>query len=307
MSKIVIALGGNALGDSPQEQLDRAAHAAGAIADLIQDGHQVVVVHGNGPQVGMIHKGLEAAAQQGAVSSPMPLPECGAMSQGYIGYHLQNALRNELDRRGLSVPVAAVVTQVLVAEDDPAFSHPTKPIGAFYTAQQAQEMSRDGCVMVEDSGRGYRRVVASPSPVDVIEKDAVSALMAAGQVVITAGGGGIPVIRRDGALIGVPAVIDKDLASAKLAQLIGAELLIILTAVERVAVNFGKPDQKDIPEMDLAQAQEYIDQGQFAPGSMLPKVQAAMSFAREGGRTIIAALERAPDAVKGLSGTVIHA
>ncbi len=307
MSKIVIALGGNALGDSPQEQLDRAAHAAGAIADLIQDGHQVVVVHGNGPQVGMIHKGLEAAAQQGAVSSPMPLPECGAMSQGYIGYHLQNALRNELDRRGLSVPVAAVVTQVLVAEDDPAFSHPTKPIGAFYTAQQAQEMSRDGCVMVEDSGRGYRRVVASPSPVDVIEKDAVSALMAAGQVVITAGGGGIPVIRRDGALIGVPAVIDKDLASAKLAQLIGAELLSILTAVERVAVNFGKPDQKDIPEMDLAQAQEYIDQGQFAPGSMLPKVQAAMSFAREGGRTIIAALERAPDAVKGLSGTVIHA
>lgn len=306
MSKIVIALGGNALGDSPQEQLDRAAHAAGAIADLIRDGHQVVVVHGNGPQVGMIHKGLEAAALQGSVNSPMPLPECGAMSQGYIGYHLQNALRNELDRRGLSVPVAAVVTQVLVEETDPAFSHPTKPIGAFYTAQQAREMSRSGCVMAEDSGRGYRRVVASPAPVDVIEKDAVSALMAAGQVVITAGGGGIPVVRKDGALVGVPAVIDKDLASATLARLIGAELLIILTAVERVAVNFGKPDQKDIPEMDLAQAQEYIDQGQFAPGSMLPKVQAAMSFAREGGRTIIAALERAPDAVKGLSGTVIH-
>lgn len=307
MSKIVIALGGNALGDSPQEQLDRAAHAAQAITDLIEAGHQVVVVHGNGPQVGMIHKGLESAAQQGAVSAAMPLPECGAMSQGYIGYHLQNALRNELDRRGLSVPVTAVVTQVLVEETDPAFSHPTKPIGAFYTAQQAQEMSQAGCVMVEDSGRGYRRVVASPAPVDVVEKEAVSALMAAGQVVITAGGGGIPVVRRESALVGVPAVIDKDLASAKLAQLIGAELLIILTAVERVAINFGKPDQRDIAEMDLVQAQEYIDQGQFAPGSMLPKVEAAMSFAREGGRTIIAALERAPDAVKGMSGTVIHA
>jgi carbamate kinase len=307
MSKIVIALGGNALGDSPQEQLDRAVHAAHAITDLIEAGHQVVVVHGNGPQVGMIHKGLESAAQEGTISVAMPLPECGAMSQGYIGYHLQNALRNELDRRGLSVPVAAVVTQVLVEETDPAFSHPTKPIGAFYTAQQAQEMSRAGCVMVEDSGRGYRRVVASPAPVDVVEKETVSALMAVGQVVITAGGGGIPVVRKDGALVGVPAVIDKDLASAKLAELIGAELLIILTAVERVAVNFGKPDQKDLAEMDLVQAQEYIEQGQFAPGSMLPKVQAAMSFARKGGRTIIAALERAPDAVKGLSGTVIHA
>jgi len=307
MSKIVIALGGNALGDTPQEQLEKAGNAAAAIAQLIGEGHQVVVVHGNGPQVGMIHKGLEAAAGQGAINAPMPLPECGAMSQGYIGYHLQNALRNELDRRGINVPVAAVVTQVVVDEADPAFSHPTKPIGAFYTAQQAQEMSKAGCVMVEDSGRGYRRVVASPAPVDVVEKQTVSALLAAGQVVITAGGGGIPVVRKNGVLTGVPAVIDKDLASAKLAHLIGAEVLIILTAVERVAVNFGKPDQRDIAEMDLKQAQEYIDQGQFAPGSMLPKVQAAMSFAREGGRTIIAALERASDAVKGLSGTVIHA
>lgn len=306
MSKIVIALGGNALGDSPQEQLTRAAHAAHAIADLTEAGHQVVVVHGNGPQVGMIHKGLETAAQQGAVSAAMPLPECGAMSQGYIGYHLQNALGNELNRRGLPTPVAAVVTQVLVDENDPAFSHPTKPIGAFYTAQQAHEMSQAGCVMVEDSGRGYRRVVASPKPIDVIEKQTISTLVSAGQVVITAGGGGIPVICKDGLLVGVPAVIDKDLASAKLAQLIGAELLIILTAVERVAINFGKPEQEDVPEMDLVQAQNYIDQGQFAPGSMLPKVQAAMSFAREGGRTIIAALERASDAVKGLSGTVIH-
>ena len=306
MSKIVIALGGNALGDTPEEQMRLAAGAAKAIVDLVEAGHDVIVAHGNGPQVGMISKGLAAAAEAGAINVPMPLPECGAMSQGYIGYHLQNAIENELRARAISKCTAAIVTQVLVDEADPAFSHPAKPIGAFYTKEQAEALAAEkGYTMIEDSGRGYRQVVASPSPVDVIEKESIKALMAAGQIVIAVGGGGIPVAERGGRLVGVPAVIDKDLASAKLARLVQADMLIILTAVEQVAVNFGKPDQRGIDCMDLAQAQEFIEQGQFAPGSMLPKVRAAMDFASGGGKAIIASLERAADAVRGRSGTAV--
>ena len=306
MSKIVIALGGNALGDTPEEQMRLAAGAAKAIVDLVEAGHDVIVSHGNGPQVGMISKGLAAAAEAGAINVPMPLPECGAMSQGYIGYHLQNAIENELRARAISKCTAAIVTQVLVDEADPAFSHPAKPIGAFYTKEQAEALAAEkGYTMIEDSGRGYRQVVASPCPVDVIEKESIKALIAAGQIVIAVGGGGIPVAERGGRLVGVPAVIDKDLASAKLAQLVQADMLIILTAVEQVAVNFGKPDQRGIDCMDLAQAQEFIEQGQFAPGSMLPKVRAAMDFASGGGKAIIASLERAADAVRGRSGTAV--
>ncbi len=306
MSKIVIALGGNALGDTPQEQMQLAAGAAKAIADLVEGGHDIIVVHGNGPQVGMISKGLSAAAESGAIHVSMPLPECGAMSQGYIGYHLQNAITNELRARRINKCVASIVTRVLVDENDAAFSSPTKPIGAFYTKEQADRLAAEkGYTMVEDSGRGYRQVVASPCPIDVIEKESIQALVAAGQLVIAVGGGGIPVAERPEGLVGVPAVIDKDLASAKLAQLVGADVLIILTAVEQVAVNFGKPDQKGLDCMDIAQAQEYIAQGQFAPGSMLPKVRAAMSFAKSGGKAIIAALERAAEAVQGKSGTVV--
>lgn len=306
MSKIVIALGGNALGDTPEEQMRLAAGAAKAIVDLVEAGHDVIVAHGNGPQVGMISKGLAAAAEAGAINVPMPLPECGAMSQGYIGYHLQNAIENELRSRAISKCTAAIVTQVLVDEADPAFSHPSKPIGAFYTKEQAEALAAEkGYTMIEDSGRGYRQVVASPCPVDVIEKESIKALIAAGQIVIAVGGGGIPVAERGGRLVGVPAVIDKDLASAKLARLVQADMLIILTAVEQVAVNFGKPDQRGIDCMDLAQAQEFIEQGQFAPGSMLPKVRAAMDFASGGGKAIIASLERAADAVRGRSGTAV--
>lgn len=306
MAKIVIALGGNALGDSPSEQLEKAAAAAAAIADLIEDGHRVVVAHGNGPQVGMINMGLDAAAREGVINAALPLPECGAMSQGYIGYHLQNSIRNEFDARGIKMPAAAIITQVLVDENDPAFLKPTKPIGAFYTPEQAERTRREqGFTVAEDSGRGYRRVVASPRPVDVIEKETVSALMEAGQLVITVGGGGIPVARRGGRLVGVPAVIDKDLASAKLAELIKADMLIMLTAVDRVAVNFGKPDQRPIERMSIGQALRYIDEGQFAPGSMLPKVQAAVEFAAGGGSALIAALEHAADAVRGRSGTLV--
>lgn len=306
MSKIVIALGGNALGDTPQEQLKLVAGAAKAIADLIELGNELIVVHGNGPQVGMINKGLAYAAENKAIQASMPLPECGAMSQGYIGYHLQNSIRNELHARGITAPVTAIVTQVLVDEADPAFSNPTKPIGSFYSKEQAEKMEREEhFIMVEDSGRGYRRVVASPKPVDVVEKESIRTLSAAGHIVIAAGGGGIPVVEKDGKLEGVSAVIDKDLASAKLAELLGADTLIILTAVEHVAINFGKPNQENLTSINIAQAMEYIAQGQFAPGSMLPKVQAAVGFASKGGKAIIASLECASDAVKGLSGTAI--
>ena len=304
MAKIVIALGGNALGNTPAEQLALVTETARPIVDLIEAGHQVIVAHGNGPQVGMINLGLSTAAAAGAIKADMPFPECGAMSQGYIGYHLQNAINNELTARGLEKPVGTLVTQVLVDEADPAFQKPSKPVGAFYSREQAEKMAAEtGCVMVEDAGRGWRRVVASPKPVDVVEKDMINTLVDAGYVVIAAGGGGIPVVRRQGRLVGVPAVVDKDYASARLAQLVGADKLVILTAVDRVAINWGKPGQKDLEMMTIAQAEQYCAEGQFAPGSMLPKVQAAMSFAATGGEAIIASLEKAAAALKGESGT----
>mgnify|MGYP005892163731 CR=1 FL=1 len=254
--RIVIALGGNALGSTPYEQLSLVTETAKPIVDLIAQGNEVVIAHGNGPQVGMINLGLATAAEAGAIKSDMPFPECGAMSQGYIGYHLQNAIGNELAERGMAKDVATVVTQVLVDESDPAFQHPTKPVGAFYDKETADRIAAEkGYTMVEDAGRGYRQVVASPKPVDVIEKNTVKALVDSGAVVITVGGGGIPVVRREGRLVGVPAVIDKDFASAKLAELLDADLLVILTAVEKVAVNFGKPDQKGLDALTPADAE----------------------------------------------------
>ncbi len=304
MAKIVIALGGNALGNTPAEQLALVTGTAKPIVDLIEAGNQVIIAHGNGPQVGMINLGMSTAAAAGAIKADMPFPECGAMSQGYIGYHLQNAINNELTARGLDKPVGTLVTQVLVDEADPAFQKPSKPVGAFYTKEEADKIAAEkGYTMVEDAGRGWRQVVASPKPVDVVEKKMVNTLVDAGYVVITVGGGGIPVVRREGRLVGVPAVIDKDFASAKLAQLVGADKLVILTAVDRVAINWGKPDQKNLEMMTIAQAEQYCAEGQFAPGSMLPKVQAAMSFAATGGEAIIASLEKAAAALKGESGT----
>ena len=308
MSKrIVIALGGNALGDNLPEQMKAVKITSKAIVDLIKDGHEVVVCHGNGPQVGMINLGMATAAEARAIKSDMPFPECGAMSQGYIGYHLQNAIGNELAARGIEKDVATIVTQVLVDEADPAFQHPTKPIGAFYDKETAERIAAEkGYTMVEDAGRGYRQVVPSPKPVDVIEKHMVNALVDQGFVVITVGGGGIPVIRKDGKLVGTPAVIDKDFASAKLAELVHADALVILTAVDRVAINWGKPDQKALDRMSVEEAERYCAEGHFAPGSMLPKVKAAISFARTGGEAIIASLENAGKAVRGESGTVVH-
>ena len=307
--RIVIALGGNALGSTPYEQLSLVTETAKPIVDLIAQGNEVVIAHGNGPQVGMINLGLATAAEAKAIKSDMPFPECGAMSQGYIGYHLQNAIGNELAARGMAKDVATVVTQVLVEESDPAFQHPTKPVGAFYDKETADRIAAEkGYTMVEDAGRGYRQVVPSPKPVDVIEKNTVKALVGSGTVVITVGGGGIPVVRREGRLVGVPAVIDKDFASAKLAELLDADLLVILTAVEKVAINFGKPDQKNLDELTPDEARKYMAEGQFAPGSMLPKVEAAVKFAesKPGRTSLITLLEKAKDGIEGKTGTAIH-
>ena len=300
MSKrIVIALGGNALGNTPYEQLQLVTETAKPIVDLIAQGNEVVIAHGNGPQVGMINLGMSTAAEAKAIKSDMPFPECGAMSQGYIGYHLQNAIGNELAERGMNKEVATVVTQVLVDENDPAFQNPTKPVGAFYDKETADKIAAEkGYTMVEDAGRGYRQVVPSPKPIDVIEKNTVNALIKDGCVVITVGGGG--------KLYGTPAVIDKDFASAKLAELVKADALVILTAVDRVCINWGKPNQESLSEMTVEQAEKYCEEGHFAPGSMLPKVKAAISFAKAGGTAIIASLENAGAAVKGESGTVVH-
>ena len=306
MKKIVIALGGNALGNTPAEQLALVRQTAKPIVDLIEEGNQVVIAHGNGPQVGMINLGMSTAAEAGAIKSDMPFPECGAMSQGYIGYHLQNSIANELAARGIQKSVGTLVTQVLVDEADPAFQKPSKPVGAFYDKATADKIAAErGYTMVEDAGRGWRQVVPSPKPVDVVEKDMVNTLVDSGYVVITVGGGGIPVVKKDGRLVGTPAVIDKDFASAKLAELIGADMLVILTAVDRVAINWGKPDQKALADMTVAEAEKYCGEGHFAPGSMLPKVQAAMSFAKAGGTAVIASLENAAAALRGESGTRI--
>ena len=304
--RMVLALGGNALGSTPGEQLEKARHAARALADLIAAGHEIIITHGNGPQVGMIHLGLSAAAQSGVLPAEMPFPECGAMSQGYIGYHLQNSLVNELAARGIQKEVAAVITQVVVDADDPAFSHPTKPIGAFYTEAEARRvMAETGQVFREDAGRGWRRVVASPRPVDVVEKSAIRALVDAGCVVIASGGGGIPVVRREDRLEGVPAVIDKDFAAAALAALAGADQLVILTAVDQVCLHYGTPQAQPLERMTVSQAEKYCAEGHFAPGSMLPKVQAAAGFARKGGVAVIASLEHAAAALRGEGGTRI--
>ena len=307
MSRIVVALGGNALGNNPQEQLQLVKETAKPLVDLIAEGHELIIAHGNGPQVGMINLSMDCAAQNG-VGPEMPFPECGAMSQGYIGYHLQNAIYEELANRNINKTVAAIVTQVVVDENDKAFENPTKPIGRFYTKEEADELvAAKGFTMKEDAGRGYRRVVASPKPVDIVEKDLVRNVVENGYIAITVGGGGIPVIKKGNSLVGVPAVIDKDFASAKIAEILNADYLFILTAVDRVMINFNKPDQKALETMTIEEAEQYIKEGHFAPGSMLPKVQAAMSFvqSKENAQAIIASLEKAALALKGESGTKI--
>ncbi|MGL4730615.1 MAG: carbamate kinase [Clostridium sp.] len=314
MSRIVIALGGNALQANPKDttaeaQLVTAKETSQAIVDLIQEGHEVIVAHGNGPQVGQIVATYELAASVNENNPIMPFPECGAMSQGYIGYHLQQAIREELKNRNINKEVATVVTQVVVDKNDDGFKNPTKPVGSFFTEEQAKKLMQEkGYTMKEDSNRGWRRVVPSPLPVAVVEEPIIKTLVDAGHVVITVGGGGIPVVDNgNGKLEGVPAVIDKDFASCKIAQLLNADAFIVLTAVEQVAINFGKPDQKNLSQLTLEEAEKYIQEGHFAPGSMLPKVKAAMSFveSKDGGKAIITSLEKAKEAIKGTTGTTI--
>ena len=305
--RIVIALGGNALGKNLSEQMAAVKNTARSIADLIADGHQVVLVHGNGPQVGMIQNAFAAYHRQEVHSDVMPLSMCVAMSQGYIGYDLQNALKEELLDRGLPQGVATVLTQVVVDPADPAFQHPSKPIGPFLSREEAERLSREkGYQVMEDAGRGWRRVVASPQPLAVVELSTIQALVDAGLVAIACGGGGIPVFAQERHhLKGAAAVIDKDLAAELLAELLNADWLVILTAVEKVAVDFGKPTQRWLDHLTAAEARAYADQGQFAPGSMLPKVQAAAKFAasRPGRRALITLLEKALDGIQGKTGT----
>lgn len=308
--RIVIALGGNALGNTLPEQGAAVRNTAAAIANLIEAGHEVVITHGNGPQVGMLHNAMTALTHSDpARYPPCPLSVCVAMSQGYIGYDLQNALREELGRRGIPKEVTAVLTQVEVNPDDPAFGNPTKPIGAFLSWEEAEAMRAQGYTVTEDSGRGYRRVVASPQPKGIVELDTVRALVDAGVVVIACGGGGIPVFREDRwHLKGAAAVIDKDFAACIMAQQLDADCLVILTAVEKVAVHFGTPQVQWLTELTPEDAKRYIDAGEFAPGSMLPKVQAAVEFAcsKPGRTALITQLEKASAGIAGETGTQIR-
>lgn len=307
--RIVIALGGNALGNNLPEQMIAVQNTSKAIADLIEEGHEVIISHGNGPQVGMIQTAMtELVRSDPKKYIPCPLSVCVAMSQGYIGYDLQNALREELLNRGIQKGVATVLTQVVVDDGDPAFQKPSKPIGSFMTKEEADRMVAErGYNVIEDSGRGYRRVVASPKPQSIVEISTVHALVDAGLVVVACGGGGIPVTTQGNHLKGAAAVIDKDFASCVLAQQVDADCLIILTAVEKAAINFGKPNQEWLSDITPDQARQYIDEGHFAPGSMLPKVQAALQFAesKPGRYSLITLLEKAKDGIAGRTGTVI--
>lgn len=308
--RLVIALGGNALGNTPEEQLELVKETASTIVDLVEEGYEVIVGHGNGPQVGMINLAMEYSANNGGNTPLMPFPECGAMSQGYIGYHLQQAIQRELKARNIEKECASVVTQVVVDKNDGAFQKPTKPVGSFYSKEDAEKIEKEkGYTFVEDAGRGYRRVVPSPKPCKIVELKVVEQLVSAGDIVITVGGGGIPVIEADGGYTGVAAVIDKDRSSAKLALDIQADMLVILTAVDRVCINFNKPDQKELAEMSVDEARRFIAEGHFAPGSMLPKVEACLDYITNtpNGTALITSLKKAKLALKGETGTIIKA
>ena len=308
MAKVVVALGGNALGKSPEEQLKLVKNTASSLIWLIAAVNQVVISHGNGPQVGAINLGMNFAAEHGKTAA-FPFPECGAMSQGYIGYHLQQSLENELHYRWMNKSVATIVTQIAVDPNDPAFENPSKPVGDFYTKEQADEIAKEkGYTFKEDAGRGYRQVVPSPLPMKIMELDSIKTLIDADKLVIAGGGGGVPVIITDKGLEGVPAVIDKDRSSALLADKIDAEKLIILTAVDHVYINYGKPDEKALKTLNVAEAQKYMKEGQFAAGSMLPKIEACLSFV-EGHperEALITSLDGLDDALAGKVGTVIR-
>lgn len=307
--RVVIALGGNALGNTLPEQMAAVKITARAIVDLIEEGCEVVVAHGNGPQVGMVNNAMLALTHEDKDQPNTPLSVCVAMSQAYIGYDLQNALREELLDRGIdNIPVATMITQVRVDPEDPAFGNPSKPIGKFVSEEQAKEMAlKYDYVMMEDAGRGFRRVVASPKPIEIIEIGTIKAMVDSGELVIACGGGGIPVTRRGNHLKGASAVIDKDFASCLLAKELDADFLIILTAVEKAAIHYGQPGERWLDHVSVSEMRQYMEEGHFAPGSMLPKVQAAVDFAssKPGRRALITLLEKAKDGIKGTTGTLI--
>lgn len=307
MSKIVIALGGNALGKTPFEQLELLTNVSKIIVKLVSDGNEVVLTHGNGPQVGQIVLAMDYAANGDAKTPDMPFAECGSMSQGYIGYQMQQSIQNELKRVGLQKDCVSLITQVLVDENDSAFSNPTKPIGMFYTKKQALEIEKEkGYQFVEDSGRGFRRVVPSPIPKAIIEKNVISELLLKGNIVIAVGGGGIPVINTKNGLKGIAAVIDKDRSAALLAKEIDADILLILTAVDKVCLNYNTDHVRELDSLTIDEAYKYIEENQFAKGSMLPKIEACIEFVKDNNKmAIISSLEKASDAINNKNGTVI--
>ena len=302
---IVVALGGNALGKNPEEQLKLVKNTAKSIVDLVSEGYNVVVSHGNGPQVGMINLAFEESKD----TPYMPFAECGAMSQGYIGYHLQQAIQAELKARGINKGCASVVTQVLVDKKDPAFNKPDKPVGSFYTKKEAEKIASErGYTFTEDAGRGYRRVVPSPKPIEIVELDLIKDLLDQGNIVIVSGGGGIPVVKENGTLKGVAAVIDKDRSSSLLARKLDADILLILTTVEKVSIKYNTVDQINIHNLEVSEAKKYIKNGEFAKGSMLPKVESCIDFCeyKEGGVGIITSLDCAKEAINEETGTIIR-
>ena len=308
MSRIVIALGGNALGKTPDEQLNLLSNVAKIIVELIKDGNEIVLTHGNGPQVGQIALAMEYASSGEAGTPSMPFPECGSMSQGYIGYHMQQSILNELNRQGIKKECVSLVTQVLVDSNDSAFQNPTKPIGMFYSKDKAMEIEKEKhYVFTEDAGRGYRRVVPSPIPKSIIEKNSIIKLLDNGSIVIAVGGGGIPVVKTDDGLKGVEAVIDKDRSGALLAKEINANTFLILTAVEKVCLNYNTDNEVMLDSLTVEEAEEYIKEGHFAKGSMLPKIEACLDFIDNSDDrvAIISSLSKAKDAINGKTGTII--
>lgn len=304
MSKILIALGGNALGKNPSEQLELVKRVSSIIVSLVEMGNEIVITHGNGPQVGMINLAFD---NNNSLGFSMPFAECNAMSEGYIGYHLQQSITNELKKRSINKNCVSVITQVIVDKNDNAFLEPTKPIGNFYTKEESKRLSlENNYIYKEDAGRGYRRVVASPEPIDIVEKESINSLINAGNIVIAVGGGGIPVINDNGILTGVDAVIDKDLSSSLLARLIDFDMLLILTNVEKVCLNYNKENEIGLDTLSVDDALKYIEEKEFAKGSMLPKIKACISFVKQTNKqAIITSLLSAKDALEGKTGTLI--
>lgn len=307
MNKMVIALGGNALGNSPEEQLKLIKNIALTIGKLTAKGYQIILIHGNGPQVGMIYNAFQYGIKNDKNIPSMPLCECVSMTQGYSGYHIQQSIKSQLNNLGLKNDVVSIITQTLVNKNDSAFKNPTKPVGPFYTKEESQKLLKKGISIIEDSGRGYREVVASPTPIDIIEKSVINKLLESKTIVICSGGGGIPVIYEDHELKGMNAVIDKDSTSALLAKLINADYFITLTAINRVCINFGKPNQIELEELTVSDAKKYIMENQFPAGSMLPKINASLDFVQNQKNkvAIIADLNDIEDALKGIKGTKI--